>query len=432
MCKKKRAYRFFVLKLEVYHDMSSIIDFGPGQNHIFKRVNNVSFYVPELFHCSPTFNRRIKLFINDVNQSPSIIDIYGALGYQIQKHNYLMINNYPIRQIAVHGRIVSCVSKDISKRNNPTLWKKTYGGSTKVEHDSAADSEKTIFIMRINDFSGRKLIIDCIVSESTYIASGMSYTSPRFQSLVVEVKGEIGVFYGTKEVCVEYLDIIGRSLDDEIEKWDEYLGERKSLLKPWVYEVPEIQTETIDIVGSDDDDDDIIVSNILLINVKSLDEIVCEFIHWILQNNRVKFQLIELYRDPLLNKLIENHCVHDSNHPTKADVFHAIRHHIQVECGLILITKAKNVYCSEVFGAVKYITGELQRVKNGEIQSLLVGKLTSDIRELLNKGTTESSVGMKLKPIYMNEIVRWITRKESRQWEYDEADVGTWLFKDSV
>ncbi|CAH2351707.1 hypothetical protein CLIB1423_04S04148 [[Candida] railenensis] len=411
--------------------MSSIIDFGPGQNHIFKRVNNVSFYVPELFHCSPTFNRRIKLFINDVNQSSSIVDIYGALGYQIQKHNYLMINNYPIRQIAVHGRIVSCVSKDISRRNNPTLWKKTYGGSTTSEHDSAADSEKTIFIMRINDFSGRKSIIDCIVSESTYIASGMSYTSPRFQSLVVEVKGEIGVFYGTKEVCVEYLDIIGRSLDDEIEKWDEYLSERKSLLEPWVYEVPEIHSETIDILGSDDEDD-VIVSNISLINVKSLDEIVCEFIHWILQNDRVKFQLIELYRDPLLNKLIENHCVHDPSRPTKAEVFHIIRHHIQVECGLILVTKAKNVYCSEVFGAAKYITGQLERVKNGEIQTLSVKKIISDIRELFNKGTANSDVEKSLKPIYINEIVRWNTRKESKHWEYDEADFGTWLFKDSV
>lgn len=138
---------------------SALIDFGPGERHIFKWVGKKCYYVPELFHMSPTTqsNQPIKLFINDIQQSKSLIQIYGGIGYDKQRQNYIMVNNYPIRHVSIFGKLISCNEKTREDKKK------------KKKDDYNNNKSNTFYICRIDDSSGRHLMMDCVINESVFM-----------------------------------------------------------------------------------------------------------------------------------------------------------------------------------------------------------------------------------------------------------------------
>ena len=81
------------------------IDWGPGENHICLRTSTKNYYVIELFHQSPTLDKLIPLFINDINSSPNLFQIY----YQIAENltQIVLINNYPVNKVRIVGKIIN-------------------------------------------------------------------------------------------------------------------------------------------------------------------------------------------------------------------------------------------------------------------------------------------------------------------------------------
>ena len=59
----------------------------------------------ELFHQSPTLDKLIPLFINDINSSPNLFQIY----YQIAENltQIVLINNYPVNKVRIVGKIIN-------------------------------------------------------------------------------------------------------------------------------------------------------------------------------------------------------------------------------------------------------------------------------------------------------------------------------------
>lgn len=243
---------------------------------------------------------------------------------------------------------------------------------------------------------------------------------------MLQLSGKITYQFGNKELIVDRVELLCRNqnlmLSTELEQCKHYFTQRERLISPWVYTPPE---DRICITIDDDDDidsdnsDDIGIQRFNYINVKSLDEITCHFINWILSNDKLKFKLLDLYSDPLLSQLIENQTVHDPNKPTKSEVFHSIRRHIQIDCKLILITKSQNVYCSDLFKVVKFIADELEKAKeqNSELElSEIQGGILGILRD-------ESTLNI----LYVNEIIKWLVKFEENEWKYiDERE--TWVY----
>lgn len=350
---------------------SQPIDFGPGERHVFKRTLRKTFYVPELFHLSPFYDGVTRLLINDIHQSRKLLDIYGAIGLQEHMGHCIMINNHPVRRVAVFGRVLSILD----------------------------NSAGTAYTIRLDDSSGNKLYIDCIVSLQLALQSTLPLLDAFPSALVVQVWGMAVEKFGQWRIEADYLQVECRSsrlaFATESELWREYLDYRHRLAEPWVYEPA--------------NEDDVIVESVTYINVQTVESIVCEVLRWILDQDLPKFRLAALFIDPHIDELLCNHVIHNPTFDTKASLFQCIQRHLQDECRLIVVTKNKNVYCTALWRATEVVADCMKAL--GRSAQLDAAQVSARIESLTSAIANVS---------YVNTMIRWLTR-DAPGWSYDEA-----------
>lgn len=356
------------------HGMTSqTIDFGPGERHVFKRTLGKTYYVPELFHLSPFYDGVTRLLINDIHQSRKLLDIYGAIALQEHMGHCIMINNHPIRRVAVFGRVLSILDNSVG----------------------------TAYTIRLDDSSGNKLYIDCIVSLQLALQSTLPLLNAYPSALIVQVWGVAVEKFGQWRIEADYVQVECRSsrlaFATETELWREYLNYRHRLAEAWVYEPAS--------------EDDIIVESVTYINVQSIESVVCKVLWWILDQDSPKFRLAALFIDPHIDELLCNHVLHNPAFHTKAGLFQCIRRHLQDECRLIVVTKNKNVYCKTLLRATEVVSDCMEAVALGRSAHLDAIEVSAKIESLTSAVANVS---------YVNTMMRWLTR-DAHGWSYDEA-----------
>lgn len=449
-------------------------DFAPGENHIALRYRNKSYYVPELFHHSPTFDTVVPLLISDVNRSKSVRAFYG-----IFDNNYkdiMLVNNYPIRKIKIFGKITGEIYRDFDPcgKTNP----------------------RNFILITLDDFSdSQHSTIKVKVFESVYLQSGLLFNTS--YGRILEVCGTINEYNNTREVHADFITLIGgqKDIHVEISMWQEILEYRsKVLIKPWIYSAVQIGSAEAPVEISDDNfekkyvpyrpkdgvkiyndslgDSNIHEDSLLLLNnklkkhrskecsndlidheinsdssiqitgirqvpiqVTSNFQLSLEFIRWIFHNNFRCFKLVELYNDPSMNWLLNNMAnltyltIHlqqekKSHQLLMQEVFHSVRHNLQVNYNLIKVTKSQKVYLNNlkrIYNHVKQCLNviKIERKSNNSIRIL-------HIKSYLNNLLSQNPEWSKLNHKILNAIIDFILTNdwdERSDWAYDAKSI---------
>lgn len=362
-------------------------DFAPGDLNIYKRCDGKTFYVPELLHNCPSYSKEHFLCIHDLNLSQSMIRTYGALGYELSSQNFFMIGNHPIQRVKIFGKVLSTHYND----------------------------EKEYYIIRIDDSSGRKLIIDVKVNLGIYLQCFLP--DKLVYGTIISIQGlliEYG-FQRIKQFLANYISVEGQSGDllVELEFWQRILNDRKLLQTAWVYEreIEIISLTSDDEEEEDEEEEDLWVTQVTMVNYKSPIELSGEFLTWILNNGKQKFKLIQLYKDRQISKLLDIHIQQDPEHPNKPDLFHRIRHILHIAGELITVSKSQVADCTNLERLCSQIFDELSWVR----QHGKVFKATRFVEQ------RQGDVSSGLSTVHVNFIVKWAVRDEDN-WKYDEND----------
>jgi hypothetical protein len=194
------------------------VDFAPGENHITLRYPNKNYYVPAVFHNAPTMNRVVPLFISDINTSQSVREIYGPIDGHLRY--LILVNNYPVSKLSVFGKIVC---------------EKYFNFDVSLQEPNP----RNFFWLSIDDFSGKKLLLDIKVSEEVFREGGLSIDGSygKLVNIVCYVER------ATNKIRVfgEKIHTLGdqHDLHVELEYWQKALSYRNTVLKvPWVYTPP--------------------------------------------------------------------------------------------------------------------------------------------------------------------------------------------------
>lgn len=172
------------------------------------------FYHPSLFHMAPTYDRIVPLAIADVVRSKNVLQVYGVTGVAEHKQGFVMVNNYPIKELKIAGRLLSYAYNSYDQ------------GMVK--------SPNNFYMLNIDDCSGDSLLIRVKILESKALFSPHDVR----EDLLVEVTGTVQYVYEFgKQVKGTSAKIIGVStdLDVEIAWWSQVLEARRHLLHPWKY-----------------------------------------------------------------------------------------------------------------------------------------------------------------------------------------------------
>lgn len=193
-------------------------DFAPGEDHITLRDGNKCYYVPEIFHASRTFNIVCPLLIKDVYQVKSMFLIYGMAGFKLHTSGCVILNNHPIKQINLVGKIIDFKSIEldlVQKFKNFMI----------LEIDDSSDAEKLRIKVKVREPIFRKLNIDLY----------------KTMGLIIKVTGTLAQYQGDLNLNCEVIEILGKNNNFEIEfaSWIERLEFRDTILiHPWIYKSP--------------------------------------------------------------------------------------------------------------------------------------------------------------------------------------------------
>lgn len=445
------------------------IDFGPGQDHIYLKQNNFSYYVPELFHLNESYKSTVPLLINDIHKLKSMIEIYGARGNKNTRIGCRLIGNHPIKRVKILGRLV---------------------GATLIEKSGGIN--QSIVFISIDDTSGDNLIIQVTISLLNYLGAGLSIDYS-FGKIVVVI-GQVNEFRNKLEINSEYCRCVGdkTDIDLELHHWKDCLRYRDEVLSiPWQYRAPAHLTtefqqdpppykrdERYNIIGSqvltnndhdindDNDNYDINDDNNNHINpietrrikplsnspVKPLpncsikpyqecgplnsncvpvitrSQVTLEMIRYILRNQCRNMKLIDIYQDDTVSRCLNDLTIQqvslrgpgiaDDFLVKKHEIFHSIRHSLQVDFKLLKTTKKQLVKPDNLKKLSDHIQGCINSIKNYD------GKRSFDVPNYLRlykhsfKGCLGDHVNYKL----VNSIVEWFVGSDDK-WRYDKERI---------
>lgn len=456
------------MSLRRRNDLSA--DFAPGENHIALRKDGKCYYMPRLFSSSKTFDACVPLLISDLTNSTDARTIYDTAGAHLS--NVVLINNHPIRQVSVFGRVTGDTQRlfrgndfqDASSQILLTLDDSSHATSLKI-------------IVRADSRLYRLLMLQL----------GDSYGA------VVEASGTILRSFDSLRILARRLHVHRDGLRDEMVLWRERLEYRRLvLLRPWIYlaaRVPPLQsTERLDYrdagirraqhqnleIALRNSDSSISVeesapinlcrlrdglsqaTDIQLVHVEtstvpvlSIFLGVLAVVRWIIHRNFRPFSLHEMYADAnitlimyalaasrlscrflgVANTELVTHSYDD--HPADLELemsksFHSVRHYLQSDCQLIVVSKRYHVYSTKLGKAYGDIVDELYKVKNSAVSR---GKFSVKLWIALQYDQTYS-LDCKL----VNGIVEHILIEhfgDREMWLYS-AKTALWLYNCTV
>lgn len=431
-----------------------VVDFAPGQDHIFLRRNGIEYYVPELFHLSKCLCQSCPIMISDIHHLQKLTDIYGARGLTAQNNGIIMIQNHPIRNMTLLGKIV---------------------GEKFKEFD---DSLKNFVIVTVDDCTGTNLMLDVLMRFNIFAAAGLRIDDT--YGKLVEVRGYLKQFRNKLEFVGEYAECKGNSsnLEIQITHWQKQLDFKETVLdRIWEYkpqgEMPfkdlippfmtdgrqslinlpdemleEVAASNPDIIViSDEEDYDIDdihendsdsisyeKSNSLETTVVVTEfQIIVEIIKYFISNKFEKTKLINLYQDGHINSLtgdltksrLQLHVTGPLDFLTlKYDSFHLIRHKLQTELKLIVTTKSQLVKPTNLKTLCLHIQGCLSAIR--ESKGVKVFNVENYIRIYRsNNPTTIGSINAKLVNSIIEQLL--IEHGDRSQWKY-QARFIEWLY----
>lgn len=173
-------------------------------------LRRTQHHEPVLFDRAPTSGVYVPLFISDIHRSQSVLDVYGSVGLRRHIENYFMVNNFPVRDIKVRGTIV--------------------GESYKAVDNHLRDS-RDFLVFTIDDYSGSTaLTVQVKADVALCVRCGVPLID--LYGTIVEVKGFVKEYFGTREVCAQDMRVLGSQdqIHLEIEFWKENLLVRNNIL----------------------------------------------------------------------------------------------------------------------------------------------------------------------------------------------------------
>lgn len=180
-------------------------------------IRGKMFYHPSLFHMAPTYDRIVPLTIADVVRSKNVLQVYGVTGIAEYNQGYVIVNNYPIKELKIAGRLLSYAynSYDVGNIKSPNNF----------------------YLLNLDDCSGDSLLmrVKILESKTTFSLRDLD------EDLLVEVTGTVQYVHDFgKQVKGASARIIGSStdLDVEIAWWSQVLHTRRYLKHPWRYHHP--------------------------------------------------------------------------------------------------------------------------------------------------------------------------------------------------
>ncbi|KAG7665287.1 uncharacterized protein J8A68_001343 [[Candida] subhashii] len=377
------------------------IDWGPGENHIALRWQNKTFYVPELFHRSPTYIYRD--FEGDSGRNFILITIddcsnerNSSIGVKIIENDYLAAGlkfdqNYG-RIIRVEGRIMNYRQREIHADRVEVIGRKR---DFHVEVQSWREK-----------IEYRKKLEEPWIFEPNNVVTNQNvhFTFEPAELKRREARREL-ILSSQEEQPVSVIE-------DSIN-----LARNSGAI------------EHSDDTGDETDDEPIVVQ----VNDKTV-KIITEFqltfaiIKWIISKEFKPFKLAQLFHDRNISELLTDltslqlASIHlpVKTHPlsfeeSRTVVFQRIRHNLQKNYKLISTSKSQNVRSSNLHYLYEHIKKCLNRLKSAKDQVFDVQYYLSVIKQ---KGLVGEELGYKL----VNGIIDYIITDDFRDrtnWKYD-------------
>lgn len=173
------------------------------------------YYLPEHFPLAPTSLAPVPLLNVDLNDTKNVMSVYGSVGFGRYLEGYVMLNNYPLKEVKICGKLV---------------------GETYKDFDMAGRMNKKNYIMvEVDDCSGINLTVLVKVRESLYLLLGLKFGENYGCHLAV--CGLVSEYHKRTMVNAHAFEMLSRQteLDLEVDWWNHTLQYRqKVLLEPWV------------------------------------------------------------------------------------------------------------------------------------------------------------------------------------------------------
>ncbi|ODV63867.1 uncharacterized protein ASCRUDRAFT_73626 [Ascoidea rubescens DSM 1968] len=255
--KKRPAKKPIDPGLKTSKGRAKIFDFSAPRNScVFQRIKRKNFYRPELFYSSPFYKKIVPLFLKDLKNSVSILDVYGNVGLKWHNNNYVLVNNYPIQNVEIFAQVVDIQFRDLKSKYSKFNDNKTSNNSYTVDN---------LYFIDIDDSSGCNNLTTCTMKESLYVSSILENKSEIFRNCkspanpnssyllignYIKIHGNVNNKFRKKnraiEISIQKFFLFSKSLNDkshskveislekELKFWAKTLNVRDSILsQPW-------------------------------------------------------------------------------------------------------------------------------------------------------------------------------------------------------
>ena len=414
----------------------------------FKRSHGKSYYIPEVFQDSPTYNCVVPVFIRDINKSLSLIELYGSRGIDPYLDHFIMVNNYPIQRVSIGAKIQG-----------------------EMHRNDHADVTRNHVMLKVDDFSGGESLavwVKCYMN--LYTSSGLGKVET--YGKIVEIEGTVVEVKGIKSLVADKLVILGNneSFDVEIQCWKERLEVRNALKCPWVYtsknnilysclsKVRSAYEDTLTstVVNSKGQsglvsDDTASRPTVAEPDVQIIDyldtsttegtgnigesQLLFDFLEWILENgdasfklaelmksNKIRFQLYHMAKEKLSQENLAYYDnLRDSLKFAVNEIFHYIRHILQEDYKFIEVTKNQTVYPRNLFCLISHIKNSLEFLKFQAVSKSRVTIFNVENYIQVFRQYSSNLVGNVNYKI-LNYIVDWVLVNDLNDrnlWKYD-------------
>lgn len=388
------------------NDMNA--DFAPGEDYIALREDGRCYYIPQLFSSSKTFDACVPLLISDLINSTDARTIYGTIGSHLS--NVVLINNHPVRQVSVFGRII---------------------GDTERLFRGDDEQDPSSHVLLTLDDSSHATSLSIVVRVDSRLHRLLMLRVGEAYGAVIEVSGVIFRSFGALRVLARRLYVHRDGLRDEILLWQERLEYRRLvLLRPWTYLPPRVspsrfvdrldyrdamrrvERQNLEIAREYPDSgmtvEDSVPTTLCRLRDGLLQAIDIQVVHaedipvpvismflgvlavvrWIIRRNFVPFSLHEMYADTDITSMMNAlatyrlssrplgvtgsepdahiYNVHsDDLELEMSKSFHSVRHYLQTDCQLIIVSKRYHVYSTTLCKVHSSIMEELYKIKIG-------------------------------------------------------------------
>lgn len=185
------------------------------RKYIHHNDNGRLYYLPEHFTFAPTSLAPVPLLNVDLNDTKNVMSVYGSAGFSRYLEGYVMLNNYPLKEVKVCGKIIGETYKDFDMAGRTNL--------------------KNYIMVEIDDCSGNNLTALVKVREALYLLLGLRFGEN--YGCFIAVCGLVSEYQKRAMVNANSVQMLSRqnNLDVEFNWWNQTLQYRqKVLLEPWV------------------------------------------------------------------------------------------------------------------------------------------------------------------------------------------------------